>query len=120
MNSCHSAANVAKVAALSIAALTVAACGLRTYTSGVMPMGPDTYTVSADDLNASNAKKAAMRQASQFCSKSNKQILVINTKTSTDVRTLYDINFRCLGAGDPELTRPNYEKAPDVLIKTNR
>ena len=96
-------------------------CGLKTYSSGVPPMGPDTFSVSADDLNPSTAKQAALTQAQNHCKAMGKEILVTNTKVSRGgARTLYDVTFRCLSKGDPELTRPTYEIAPDIRIEDKR
>lgn len=102
------------------AASLAAACGLKTYSTGVMQLGPDTYTVSADDLNESTAKQAALRQAQQRCSGLNREILVTNMKLSRGDRALFDVTFRCLEKSDPELARPNYRKEPDVVIEDKR
>ena len=109
-----------KSAFVLAAALMVSACGLKTYSSGVLPMGPDTFSVSADDLNASTAKQAALSQAQTHCASLGKEILVTNTKVSRETRNIYDVTFRCLSKGDPELTRPTYSKEPDVVIEDKR
>jgi hypothetical protein len=84
-------------------------------------MGPDTFSVSADDLNPSTAKQAALSQAQNHCKTVGKEILVTNTKASRgEARTLYDVTFRCLSRGDPELTRPTYETPADVRIEDRR
>ena len=96
-------------------------CGLRTYSSGVLPMGPDTYSISADDLNVSTAKRSALSQAEAHCSSLKKVILVTNANAAADgPRTVYDVTFRCLNPGDPELVRPTYDQAPDVTIEDRR
>lgn len=109
-----------KIAVVMLASITVSACGLKTYSSGVLPMGPDTFSVSADDLNASTAKQAAHSQAQAHCASLGKEILVMNTKASRATRNIYDVTFRCLSKGDPELTRPTYTKEPDVVIEDKR
>lgn len=109
-----------KATIIVVLAFSLSGCGLKTYSSGVLPMGPDTYTVSADDLNASTAKQAALGQAQNHCSSLGKEILVTNTKTSRETRNIYDVTFRCLSKGDPELTRPTYSKEPDVIIEDKR
>lgn len=96
-------------------------CGLQTYSSGVLPMGPDTYSISADDLNASTAKRSALSQAEAHCSSLKKLLLVTNANVAARrARTVYDVTFRCLEPGDPELVRPVYEQAPDVTIEDRR
>jgi hypothetical protein len=89
--------------------------------SGVLPMGPDTFSVSADSFNASNAKKSALGQAEKHCSRLGKEILVIKTAVAkADGNFIYDVTFRCLSKDDPELKRPTYKQSPDVLIEDNR
>lgn len=51
---------LALVVSLS-AALVLTGCAVKT--SGVKKVGPDTYTVSADHLNASTAKASVLEQA---------------------------------------------------------
>lgn len=109
-----------KQKSIVLAALMVTACGLKTHSSGVLPMGPDTYSVSADDLNASTAKQAALSQAQAHCTSLGKEILVTNTKVTRENRNIYDVTFRCLSKGDPDLTRPTYSKEPDVVIEDKR
>jgi hypothetical protein len=58
---------------------TMAGCGLKTYSSGVLRMGRDTFSVSADDLNPSTAKQAALTQAQNHCRTMGREILVTNT-----------------------------------------
>lgn len=100
---------------------SLSACGLKTYSSGVLAMGPDTFSVSADDLNSSTAKQAALTEAQTHCKTLGKEILVKNTKVSRgQARTIYDVTFRCLSKGDPELIRPTYEIAPDIRIEDRR
>lgn len=103
------------------ATVALSGCGLKTYSSGVMPLGPDTYTVSADDLNPSNAKQAALTQASQYCANKDQELLVNHiVDGSRGNRMYYDINFRCLGKNDPELKRPSFTKSPDIVIEERK
>jgi len=110
-----------KAAVVLLVVIALSGCGLRTYSSGVLPMGPDTFSVSADDLNPSTAKQAALTQAQHHCTSLGREILVTNTRTTRgEARTLYDVTFRCLSKGDPELVRPTYETPPDVRIEERR
>ena len=85
-----------------------------------MQLGPDTYTVTADDLNESTAKQAALRQAQERCTSMSREILVTNMKLSRGGRAAFDVTFRCLTKDDPEFKRPNYTKEPDVVIEDKR
>lgn len=92
--------------------------------SGVLPLGPDTYTISAGGVltgsisgNDTKAKQKALKEANQFCSKKGKYILVTNINMqSTGFGSTSDITFKCLNKDDPEYKRPRYEKAPDIKV----
>ena len=95
--------------------------------SGVLKMGPDTYSVSAAAAPArggySEARKLALTEANQYCDQQGKEILVINVGTgTTNIHGAgsADITFRCLSKGDPELQRPEYRKSPDTVIEDRR
>ncbi len=112
-----------KLIALS-ASILLTACA---QSSGVLKMGPDTYSVSAAAAPArggySEARKLALVEANQYCAQVGKEILVTNIGTATT--NVYgagsaDITFRCLSKGDPELQRPDYKKAPDTVIEDRR
>jgi len=106
---------------LGLVTVTGVGCGLITHSSGVLPMGPDTFSVSADDLSPTTAKQAALSQAQNHCKTLGKEILVTNTSFSRGVnRTLYDVTFRCLSKSDPEYTRPTYERPADIRIEDQR
>lgn len=92
-------------------------CGLRTYNSSVLEVGPDTYFVSANDLNISIATKEALTLANDYCKKLGKEILVTEKKSRIELRSFYEVTFMCLNKNDYELTRPKYEKTPDVIIE---
>ena len=94
--------------------------------SGVLQLGPDTYTISAGTAgtgsisgNDTGAKRKALTEANSFCAKKGKQILVQNTgMKSTVYGSTNDIVFQCLDASDPALKiRPEYQKEPDIKIE---
>ena len=103
-------------------ALLVTGCGLVTHSTGVQPLGPDTYTVTADDLNYSAARGSALSQAQKYCIGQGKELLVTNQQggTTSNTRSVTTITFRCLAKGDPELRRPNYQTPPAVRIEDTR
>ena len=97
--------------------------------SGVLQMGPDTYTVSVGvsatgsiSGNDARAKKKALTEANEFCSKKGKQILVQNTgMSSTGHGSTSEVIFQCLESSDPAMqVRPQYQKAPDVKIESSK
>lgn len=100
---------------LSIAALT--GCGAVPRSSGVMSIGPDTYRVMsrASLANQAESQKMAFTEANEYCSSLGRKIITTNTR-STELSG-YEVTFRCLKDGDPDLVRPILEKSPDTVIK---
>lgn len=109
----------------AVLSVTIALAGCAT-SSGVMSVGPDTYliTTAADAFRGggSGAQQVALSEAQQHCIKLNKELLVTNMETSPFVGggKSFDVTFRCLVKGDPELARPTFKKTPDVVIEDRR
>jgi hypothetical protein len=114
-------------ASLSTAVMS-AGCASST---GVLPVGPDTYSISAGASAArgglAGARGTALKEAGEYCAKAGKQILVQDISASSsdtgrplDISQNSNVIFRCLSEGDPELKRPNLETRPDVVIQDRR
>jgi putative hemolysin len=95
--------------------------------SGVLPMGPDTFTIAtSSELSPAYAKKAAITEASQYCQSQGKQMMPVQTSQGGHVDAFgenlatYDFVFRCLVEGDPDLDRPTLERRPDTVIEDQR
>ena len=96
-----------------------------TTSSGVMQMGPDTYTISSGGAltgttsgNDIKSKRKAYADANAFCASLGKQILVENTNTqTTGFGSTSDLIFKCLSTEDYQYQRPQYQKTPDVVIE---
>jgi hypothetical protein len=80
-----------------------------------LPIGADTYTVSARTPHSStaSARDAALSAANQQCQRLSKQLLVLKSSNSFELNEnkdiesdSIDVTFRCLAAGDPALRRP--------------
>jgi putative hemolysin len=97
---------IALIITLSAVAL-VSGCAVKT--SGVKKIGPDTYTVSADHLNASKAKASVLEQAGVYCANQGQEVLVTKTLKRQQMKYFYDVTFLCLDKGDPRLVSPEYE-----------
>lgn len=93
--------------------------------SGILPAGPDTYTVterfSAIRGGSLTAQKVSMTEASQFCTQQGKEFFPLDMEElpgmTTPVNTGYSVTFRCLNPGDPELQRPNFQPSPNLVIE---
>ena len=105
-----------------LAALTACAS-----TTGIVPVGPDTYTVSASATaergGTMGARILAIQQAGRYCTSIGRELLVTNITTKTINRFgegFSDVIFRCLPQGDPDLRRPDLRAPPNVVIEDRR
>ena len=95
-----------------------------TQSSGVLEMGPDTYNISVHAAPArggvSGAKRLAFEEAKQHCATMDKHLLVKDTTFGPSTHFpggTVDLTFRCLTLNDKELTRPDYQLKPDIIIE---
>jgi hypothetical protein len=93
--------------------------------SGVLQIGPDTYTIStSNELSPALAKKRALQDAEEHCQSKGQYVMPMRTHTGSHVDSFgdniatYDFTFRCLEEGDPDLSRPEI-KDPTVNINKN-
>lgn len=87
--------------------VVLTACGVKS--SGVRALGPNTFTISVDDLKDSTAKGIALGLAESHCAEQNKEFLVTHMHKRHQLRYYYDVTFLCLELGDPRLENPQYE-----------
>ena len=106
------------------ACVLIAGCAMS---SGVLKMGPGTYTISATAApprgGHSKAMEIALTEANQYCTQMGKEILVMNTQTVASAPFRggsMEVTFRCLDKDDPELQRPEYRQTPNVVIEDRR
>ena len=97
-----------KVALLACLAAGLAGCGVSSYSTKVLETGQDSYTVAADDLSAPLVMQSAVGQAQVHCGSLSREIVMTERNARTvGERNVYEVAFRCLAKGDPELpTRP--------------
>lgn len=95
--------------------------------TGVLPMGPDTYTMSVHKApilgGADAAESQALKEANQYCLSQNRRFEPTQTEEKSvpfEARngpTVFSLTFQCLSADDPSLQRPNLQPTPDVVIE---
>lgn len=95
--------------------------------SGVLKMGPDTYSVSVHAAPArggeSGARNLALTEANKKCTEEEKEILVTNISSGRSSHFpggTVEVTFQCLVKGDPDLQRPTYRDAPTTIIEDQR
>ena len=112
----------------SLAILTTAfmltACA---QSSGVLNMGPDTYSVSVHAAPARGgvpgAQRLANEEASAACAAQGKELLVKNVSSGRSGHQpggTVELTFQCLAKGDRDLQRPTYRAAPTAVIEDRR
>lgn len=101
--------------------LLLTACA---QSSGVLKMGPDTYSVSVHAApargGAPGARNLAITEANDQCTKLGREILVKNISSGRSTHLpggTVEVTFQCLAKGDPDLQRPEYRSAPSAVIE---
>ena len=82
-------------------------------TSGVVPIGDDTYIISRSEkgfnTTGSRVKAEAYKEAYQYCTEKEKKLMITKTTQKDMVPFTSDaqaeIEFKCLDAHDPELKK---------------
>lgn len=113
---------------MKVVLTVVAACAVLAgcaQSSGIMKMGPDTYSVSVHAApalgGASGARQRALGEANERCAQEGKEILVTNITSGRSTHLpggTFEATFRCLAKGDPDLVRPEYRSAPTAVIES--
>lgn len=99
---------------VTMAGAVAAFCGCAS-SSGILPMGPDTYTVSVGVTgtgsmsgNSVQATQKAFSQANAYCEQQGRKFLFKHTNLSQGVTgSTYELVFYCLKPDDPALVRPD-------------
>lgn len=110
---------------ISFGAFALTGCS---HSSGVLKMGPDTFSISTEASFGKGgipaAKKIAYQEAGEECSKRGMEVFVLNERsvgtTFTDGMAKAEITFRCLRVDDPEFKRQRFEKTPDLIIENRQ
>lgn len=117
-------ARALRVAACLAAAVLLSACA---QSSGVLKMGPDTYSVSVHAApvrgGESGARNLALTEANARCAGEGKEIIVTNISSGRSTHLpggTVEVTFQCLSNGDPDLQRPSYRSAPSAVIEDRR
>jgi len=104
-----------------LALILIAACAT---TNEVVPMGPDTYMVTASsEFGADRAARAAIEEATNFAKSLGLQMVPVSTKTDSELDFLDDdvysceLVFRLVGEGDPEYRKTNLVPLQKVRVE---
>ena len=101
--------------------LLLTACA---QSSGVLLMGPDTFSIATSDGigGVVATKRAAIIEANTFCIGRGQQMIAMQSQSSVrqdwggNFIGHHDFTFRCLAAGDSQLGRPVIGGSQQSLI----
>jgi hypothetical protein len=105
------------------AALALTSCASST---GILPAGPDTYTISEKFApvrgGGDEAQRSALVQADQFCAQQGRKFVPNNMGQSGNLNnpygpTGYSVTFRCLQPNDPAVAGYQLGQAPNFIIE---
>lgn len=86
------------------------------FSSGVVPVGPDTYMMNRKAaLPGSYLKGQLYTEGNAYCQKAEKVFLPVREQWGNDFAEIY---FRCLNPDDAELKRPTPQPIPNLRIQT--
>lgn len=101
----------------------LAGCAAST---GVLPAGPDTYTISEKFApirgGGTEAERVALTKANDFCAQQGRKFVptmmgerggAINPYGPTG----YTVTFRCLSPSDPAVAQYQLQQAPNVIVE---
>lgn len=113
--------------AINIAAvLLLTACA---NSSGVVKIGPDTFTISTSASPGKGgvpaAKRIAYQEAGEECSRrGGLEVFTLSEKTLsptwTEGMASMELNFRCLRPNDSEFQRQRLQSSPDQIIENRQ
>jgi hypothetical protein len=107
----------------------VASCGLVGCASstGVLPAGPDTYTLAEHDApirgGGDEAQRNVLTKANEFCEQKGRVFVPNNIGQAPSLSnpsgtpTGYTATFRCLLPNDPVVASYRLQQAPNVIIE---
>jgi hypothetical protein len=107
-----------------VATLLIGGCATST---GIVPAGPDTYTISEYFApvrgGSAEAQREALTKASEFCGQKGREFVPNNMGQAGNLvdphgpATGYTVTFRCLLADDPAVKNYRLGQAPNIIIE---
>ena len=94
--------------------------------TGILPAGPDTYTISEKYApirgGGDAAEREALTKANEFCTQQGRVFVPSNMAQAGAVLspygpTGYTVTFRCLLPNDPAVATYRLQQAPNVIIE---
>jgi hypothetical protein len=97
-----------------------AALGGCASSTGILPAGPDTYTISERYAavwgGGNEAQRDVLTRANDFCAQQGRQFVPINMGRAGDVIS-YGVTFKCLLANDPAVAKFQTQQTPSIIVE---
>ena len=115
-----------KIIITLVAALALTGCA---NSSGVVKIGPDTFTISTSASPGKGgipaAKRIAYQEAGEECARrGGLEVFALTENTAsptwTEGMASMELNFRCLRSDDPEFQRQRLQSSPDRIIENRQ
>jgi hypothetical protein len=107
----------------SLLIVTTSAVGLSGCASstGILPAGPDTYTLTErlaiDRGGATEAEKDALSKVNEFCEQQGRKFVPKTMGQTVIGHTQYTVTFQCLLPNDPAVAKYQLEQAPNIIFE---
>ena len=94
--------------------------------TGILPAGPDTYTISERYApirgGSDEAQRDALTKANEYCSQQGRQFVPSNMApsagiTNPNTATGYSVTFKCLLPNDPAVKNFQLQQAPNLIVE---
>jgi hypothetical protein len=82
--------------------------------SQIVPMGRDSYLVTAPETLGGTGRILVVKSANQYCDSGGTHMIVRRLEGNAFTVSLI---FSCVTSDDPEYRRPNLRKEPNVIIE---
>ena len=113
------------IASMLLLAAVLTGCA---NSSGVVKIGPETFTISTSASPGKGgipaAKRIAFTEAAAECAQRGAEVFALSEKTAsptwTEGMASMELNFRCLRPDDPEFKRQRMEATPDRIIENRQ
>jgi hypothetical protein len=107
---------------LGVISSAIVGCGAAAgcaSSTGILPAGPETYTLSEKYApvrgGSDEAQRSVLLKANEYCATQGRQF--VPSTMGQGGPTGYSVTFRCLTQNDPAVAAYRLQQAPNVIIE---
>jgi hypothetical protein len=106
-----------------VSVVLLAGCATST---GILPAGPNTYTITEKYApirgGGDEAERSALTRANEFCTQQGREFVPNNMDQAGNLSnpygpTGYTVTFRCLSPNDPAVANYHLGQAPNIIVE---